>query len=57
MHGFYGNATAGIPRGTVAGSYGNATVQAYLDAQGYSNVDSDNANCWNAGTSTLRFRW
>jgi hypothetical protein len=40
--------------GSVAGNYGNSEVQTYLDAQGYSNVDSDAQNLsWNSATSNL----
>ena len=36
------------------GGYGNTDVQTYLDAQGYSNTDSDSQTLsWNAGTTTL----
>ena len=49
------NASSGeFQPGTVAGSYGNATVQAYLDAQGYSTTDNDSQTLsWNAGSNSL----
>jgi len=40
--------------GSVTSDYGNTEVQAYLDAQGYSNVDSDAQNLsWDSATSNL----